>query len=436
MSDHAHKRSRSRIVAWAGLSALVVALVVPATVVAAPTTRAVTQGNGGSTEPDTSGNGHFTTFHSDATDLVAGDDNVARDVFVYDRKSKQTIIVSRHSDGTLGNEDSEDPDISADGRWVAFESESDNLVNVDANGVVEDVFLHDRQTGRTILVSVRSNGTQGDLNSTDPSVSANGRFVAFESNATNLVANDNNGVKDVFVFDRTTKQTTLVSRRSNGTIGNGSSGAASISADGRYVAFESDANNLVKNDTNGDADVFIHDRSTGKTILASRRPNGRVGNNESDNPAMSGNGRFVAFESQASNLVSGDTNNAKDVFVFDRKTKVVKRVSVRSNGRQANAESEDAEISASGRWVAFEAEASNLVKGDSNGVEDVFVHDRNTGKTLLVSRRSNGSLGNAGSTDPDVSGDGRWLVFESSATNLVNGDGNGRQDIFLRGPLR
>lgn len=436
MSDHAHGRSRPGIVSWAGLVAVVVALVVPATAAAAPKTRAVTQGDGVSTEPYASGNGRVTTFDSDATDLVAGDDNEVRDAFVYDRVTKQTTLVSRHSDGTLGNGPSEDPDISADGRWVAFESESDNLVNVDANGVAEDVYLHDRQSGKTTLVSVHSNGTQGDLDSVDPSVSASGRFVAFQSDATNLVVGDDNGVRDVFVFDRRTKRTTLVSRRSNGNIGNGSSSGPGISADGRYVTFDSEASNLVKNDANGAIDVFIHDRATGKTILASRKRRGGAGNDDSDNPAMSGNGRFVTFQSRASNLVRGDTNNVKDVFVFDRTTKVVERVSVRSNGRQGNPETEDPEISASGRWVAFEGHASNLVRGDSNGVQDVFVHDRKTGKTILASRHSNGTLGNDHSVNPDISGDGRWVVFVSAATNLVNGDVNGVQDIFTRGPLR
>ena len=167
----------------------------------------------------------------------------------------KTKLASIRSNGTQGNGNSENASISGDGRYVAFESYATRLVHNDTNGE-RDIFVHDRKTGKTTRVSIRSNGTQGNNGSYDPSISGNGRYVAFESAATNLVQNDTNGMEDVFLHDRKTGKTTRVSKRSNGTQGNGESVYVSISGNGRYVAFESDASNLVKNDTNDDEDVF------------------------------------------------------------------------------------------------------------------------------------------------------------------------------------
>jgi Tol biopolymer transport system component len=431
-----------RIIAVAGVVALAIAVTAPVASGANPKTRRISvhssgaQAHGTSSEPSISRNGRFTAFESVASDLVANDLGGFKDVFVRDRKLGTTTLISRHSNGTQGNGDSEDAAISANGRIVAFESKAVNFVDVDANGPDEDVFVHDRVTGTTTLVSRHSNGTQGDANSTDPALSATGRFVAFESRATNLAPGGDNGVKHVYVHDRDTGETTLVSRRSNGTVGNGDSGSPTISADGVWVAFESVANNLVNGDGNGKEDVFLHNRATGRTILVSRRPNGAPGNGDSGEPAISGNGRFVAFDSHAKNLVKGDKNGRRDVFVFDRKTKKVVLVSRNSNGRLGNDHSQEPSLSDNGRWVEFHSDASNLVKNDKNGDEDVFVRDRRTGKTILISRRPNGASGDRGSDDGVISGDGRFVAFESDATNLIKGDTNGVQDVFIRGPLR
>jgi Tol biopolymer transport system component len=280
-------------------------------------------------------------------------------------------------------------------------------------------------------VSVASDGAQGNGDSFDNSISADGRYIAFASRASNLVAGDTNGKQDIFVHDRLTGQTTRVSVASDGAQGNGDSGQPVISADGRFVAFYSSASNLVPGDTNGVEDVFVHDRLTGQTTRVSVASDGAQGNGPSWGPSISADGRFVAFESRASNLVPGDTNGTTDVFVHDRHTGQTMRVSVASDGREGNSYSWLARISADGRFVVFTSDASNLVAGDTNGTWDVFVHDRLTGQTTMVSVASDGTPGNGRSIGVSISGDGRFVAFMSEASNLVAGDTNGTWDVFV-----
>jgi Tol biopolymer transport system component len=213
-----------------------------------------------------------------------------------------------------------------------------------------------------------------------------------------------------------------------------SSGSA-VSADGRFVAFGSNASNLVPNDGNHTYDVFVRDRKTGKTRRVSVSSEGVEGNGASQNPSISANGRFVAFSSGAANLVPGDTKEHVDVFVHDRKTGKTRRVNLSSAGVEADLDSDLPSISASGRFVAFESFATNLVPGDTKAVRDVFVRDRKTGKTKRVSVSSAGVEGDAESFAPSISGDGRFVAFESPAMNLVPEDLNNARDVFLRGPL-
>jgi len=222
-----------------------------------------------------------------------------------------------------------------------------------------------------------------------------------------------------------------VSVASGGTQGNGDSGCPSISADGRYVAFQSYASNLVPGDTNEVGDVFVHDRLTGQTTRVSVASDGTEGNDYSRRPSISADGRYVAFASLASNLVPGDTNGTWDVFVHDRLTGQTTRVSVASGGAQGNSGSWCPSISADGRYVAFQSYASNLVPGDTNGVLDVFVHDRLTGQTTRVSVASDGTQGDSYSFGSSISADGRYVAFSSLASNLVPGDTNDKPDIFV-----
>ena len=347
-----------------------------------------------------------------------------------------TTRVSVATGGGQANFDSFDPSISADGRYVAFTSDATNLVSGDTNGE-QDIFVHDRQTGQTTRVSVASDGTQARsgtiYGSLSPSISADGRYVAFHSYADNLVSGDTNLSPDVFVHDRQTGQTTRVSVASDGTQANNVSAHPSISADGRYVAFVSFANNLVSGDT-GYVDVFVHDRQTGQTTRVSVATGGGQANGNSYGPSISADGRYVAFESDATNLVSGDTNFSTDVFVHDRQTGQTTRVSVASDGTPANSSAFYPSISPDGRYVAFRSRASNLVSGDTNGTWDVFVHDRQTRQTIRVSVASDGTQANGVltiSSKPSISYGGRHVAFESDASSLVSGDTNNARDIFV-----
>jgi hypothetical protein len=313
--------------------------------------------------------------------------------------------------------------LSADGRYVAFESGASTLVRGDTNQK-GDVFVHDRVTGRTSRVSVSSTGAQADDGSGGPALSSDGRYVAFESGASTLIRGDTNRQCDVFVHDRVTGRTSRVSVSSTGAEANGGSAESALSADGRFVVFRSYASNLVRGDRNRRPDVFVHDRVTGQTSRVSVSSAGTQGNDSSggyDGQAISADGRHVAFVSTASNLVPGDTNSDSDVFVRDRVARQTSRVSVSSAGTQANRSSYSAGVSNDGRYVVFESGASNVVPGDTNRHLDVFVHDRVTGQTSRVSVSSAGTQINGWSYGPAISPDGGHVTFTSV---VVRGHGN------------
>jgi Tol biopolymer transport system component len=249
------------------------------------------------------------------------------------------------------------------------------------------------------------------------------------------VTGDTNGKSDIFVHDRQTGATERVSVDSSGAQADNASFKSAISADGRFVAFESFASNLVPNDTNGWVDVFVRDRQAGTTERISVRSTGQQVNGGSNRPAISADGRFVAFASIATNVVPNDTNATWDVFVHDRQTGTTERVSVDSTGAESDGASVRPTISADGRFVAFDSSATNLVAGDTNGVTDVFVHDRQTGTTIRVSVDSSGGEANASCGKSAISADGRFVVIGSAATNLVANDTNGFSDVFVHGPF-
>jgi Tol biopolymer transport system component len=380
-----------------------------------------------------SADGRFVAFRSDATNLVSGDTNAATDVFVRDLVSGTTELASVASGGWQGSGWSADAAISADGRIVVFLSAAPDLVAGDSNGLV-DVFARDRLLGTTERVNVSSAGAQANAGPFNCSVSGDGRFVAFASNATNLVAGDSNGVRDCFVRDRLLGTTELLSLDSSGAQGDGDSGifACALSLDGRCVAFTSRATNLVAGDTNQAQDVFVRDRLNGTTERVSLGAGGAQANAHSSACSISADGRFVAFQSGASDLVAGDTNSFDDIFVRDRLAGTTQRVSVASGGAQSNGFSLAPSISANGQCVAFWAYATNLVPGDTNGWGDSFVHDRLNGVTERVSVDSGGAQANFGGFDPSISSDGQLVVFFGPATSLVAGDTNGFDDVFVR----
>jgi Tol biopolymer transport system component len=359
----------------------------------------------------------------------------------------RTTLESVSTTGEQGNRDSYAIGISASGRFVAFYSDATNLVPRDTNKQ-SDVFVRDRRAGETTRVSVTSSGAQANQSPVEEGgsraggISANGRYVVFLSDATNLVPRDSNRAFDIFVHDRVSGKTRRVSVSSAGRQANGPSHEPVISADGRYVAFASSASNLVARDSNGQSDVFVCDRVSGKTQRVSVRSGGRQAHGDSEEPAISANGRYVAFQSDASNLVRHDTNRLVDIFVHDRRTGKTQRVSVSSSGKQSSGSpsgggSAAPVISANGRYVAFVAGNSDLVPRDTNRVNDVFVHDGVSGKTQRVSVSSAGRQANGDNLAlPMISPDGRFVAFASLASNLAAGDRKNTTDVFVRDRVR
>jgi len=393
-----------------------------------------TQANGESRASVSSADGRYVAFSSAASNLVAGDTNGKKDVFVRDRVTGATTRVSVATGGTQASGDNDGPSLSADGRYVAFVSWASDLVAGDTNNT-EDAFVHDRASGSTTRVNVATGGTQTNGVSYISGISADGRYVAFVSAASDLVADDTNNTEDAFVHDRVTGATTRVSLATGGTQVSSGGAASGISADGRYIVFGSAAGDLVAGDTNGKRDVFVRDRVAGATTRVSVASGGTQANSNSHMAVISADGRYVVFESDATNLVAGDTNRMMDVFVRDRITGATTRVSVATGGTQPNSYSYASAISADGRYVPFSSYASNLVAGDTNQTADVFVRDRVTGTTTRVNVTPAGSQANGYSFGPTISGNGRYVAFNSQASNLVAGDTNGKADVFVRDRL-
>lgn len=465
-----------------------------------------------------SADGRYVAFESWASDLVENDsyrNSDPSDVFVRDLQTGVTTLVSINRFGTdSGNLWSRFDAFSPDGRFVMFTSGASDLVANDTNKV-QDVFVRDLQTGTTTLVSVNRFGTNGGnarsgFSNIASGLSADGRFVLFASQATDLVATDISGstgvfVRDlwagitrlvtssqvltatlsadgrfvafdstessegggwnVFVWDFQTGITTLASINRFGTnSGNGNySLAPSLSADGRFVAFQSDSTDLVAIDDSNSGngyDIFVRDMQLGITTMASvnrfgtSSGNGGVVNPSSESPVLSPDGRFVVFRSRASDLVVNDTNDRSDVFVRDLQTGTTTLVSVNQAGTDSGnmgasttSRGVPGTLSADGRFVAFMSFSSDLTAiEDTNFVpggpgpggslpqgQDVFVRDLQMGTTAMVSvNRSGTNGGNHNSTNPILSADGRFVVFESEASDLVGADSNGARDVFVR----
>ncbi|MBK7642120.1 MAG: PD40 domain-containing protein [Planctomycetes bacterium] len=386
-----------------------------------------------------SADGRYVAFASFAPNLVAGDTNIHADVFVRDLLLSTTVRVSVDSSGAeaVGG-DSLAPSISSDGRFVSFWSAATNLAPGDTNGAT-DVFVHDMQTGVTTRVSVSSAGVQANNYSytSDGNISGDGRFVGFSSFANNLVPNDQNGLADAFVHDRLTGQTTRVSVGNTGNGANASSTGCYVSDDGHLATFSSSASNLVTGDTNQTDDVFVRDLVSGTTLRVSIDPAGNEGNGASSGASLTPDGRFVAFASFASNLAGVDTNGNRDVFMRDLLTVTTVRVSLSSGGQQIGLDSSGVSLSADGRYAVFQSAEPSLVAGDSNGLFDTFVRDQTTGATRCVSLTPAGTTGNLESLGGSLSADGQRVCFLSAASNLILGDSNFLSDMFVldRGQL-
>jgi len=366
------------------------------------------------------------------------------DVYVRDILEGTTTRVSKNATGGDPNGNSWKGVISNDGRFVAFESYASNIVTGDTNHGL-DVFVHDRQTDTTTRVSVDSAGNESNaiegpaFYESAPALSADGRYIAFTSTASNLVANDTNDLQDGFVHDRVTGVTTRFNVDSAGNQALGGNIPArfpSISDSGRYISFGSSATNLVPNDTNNAEDIFVRDRDTGVTTNVHVNSAGEQGTNPvfggGSISSISGDGRYVAFYSNAENLVANDTNEFGDVFVHDRQTGITTRVNLDSAGNEANNSGGHPSISGDGRYVAFSSRATNMVANDTNNYRDIFVHDRVKQNTWRVSTSAAGDQGDGQSVNSALSADGRSVVFYSGAKNLVSTSSPSNGAVFFK----
>ncbi len=386
---------------------------------------------GGSVDPSMDAEGRYVAFTSNASNLVAGDQNGVQDVFVHDRQNGSVTLISQNSVGDEGNDGSFAPHVNADGTHVAFATDANNFGLADTNNA-RDVFLK-TMGGNPQRISENWNGGSANGDSFMPFVSADARYVCYATDASNVSVWDVNGYTDVYVRDTLAATTECLSVDAGGTINsNGDSTLPSISRDGRYAVFCSEASNLISGDGNGVADVFLRDRQQGTTFRVSYGQFGVEANGPSANPMISEDGRFVVFVSEADNLVPNDNNGTWDVFVYERGVGI-RLVSKSTTGTQASDTCNGTpQISKDGRFVTFESRADNLVPQDTNGQWDIFVHDLVRGITHRANLGPLVAQANGTSSKPSISDDGRVVIWASFASNLVDLDVNGSTDIFSR----
>ena len=398
-----------------------------------------TEGNGSSGDDAVPGvamsqDGRYVVFASLASNLVSGDTNSAADVFRHDRQTGTTIRVSLADDESQGNQAvAEYPHVDSSGRYIIFSSSATNLVPGDTNATT-DVFVRDVDGGTTIRASVGDDESQADSYSYSRRVSGDGNLALFASPASNLVVGDSNGASDIFIRNIVGGTTTRMTVDTLGGDPNSISQLPNISRNGSYVVFVSSASDLVAGDTNGVMDIFWHSIAGGTTERVS------IGDDESQGngaavatiPAVSNDGRYVLFVSSASNLVANDTNGAADVFLRDRTGGTTTLISRSTAGVQANATSNYATMDDDATYIFFVSSATNLVDGDNNGRSDLFVHERASGKTERLSTAADGTEGNGSVLyPPATTSDGSFVAFVSRASNLVSGDTNAAGDVFL-----
>jgi Tol biopolymer transport system component len=380
------------------------------------------QGDDDSTAPSISADGSVVAFQSRASTLTGGDTNGGLDVFVRRRASRETQRVSGGPGVSAG---SSAPALSADGGSAAFESFAPEL----GGGAFSDIFL--RHSGGPIFRLTAPTGNGDDVGGSAPSISADGARVAFQSSNQQLIAGDDNGLSDVFLWRGNSIR--RLSEDLGGAEANGFSDQPAIAGGGGFVAYRSEATNLVAgSDAVATADVFVTALS-GVTQRVSLALGGAQPNGDSEDPALSGNGELVAFRSAASNLVPGDGNGRDDIFVYDRNRGATERVSVASDGAEGTAHAVQPSISSDGRFVAFASLDTALTPGDINNVVDIFVHDRQTDVTTRVSRRP-GSPFSAGdeSFAPSISAHGCFVAFETDGGGtFVPDDTNGASDVYV-----
>ena len=414
------------------------------------------QGNSDSNyygHPGISADGRYVVFNSYASDLVVGDSNGTWDVFRADTQTGITTLVGRASDGTQANNYTYDPSISGDGRFVTYWSPADNLIANDTNGIT-DVFRTDTQTGTTIRVSVTGDGSEANGYSWQAATSTNGRYISFSSVADNLVFNitnggttrllsDTNGHQDIFLRDTFTGLTTLVSRRNNDRVADtdptpsatpdGESANSSVSADGRYVVYDSYATNIIDGESNYSArGIFLYDVSTNRTVSVSHNAAGQQAAGGSRNASISADGKWVVFQSDSKQLTADATTGfSTEIYLYEVATRAITRISRAPDGAQGDRFSSGPTISDDGRYIVYSSNSTNLVANDTNGfVNDVFRYDRTTGTTDILSRNAAGTQGNSDSYIAGISGNGQAVAFYSEASNLDPADIYNNPDVY------
>ncbi len=403
-----------------------------------------TQANGQSVEVSVSADGRYVAFASSASNLVSGDTNNAADIFVRDRQAGTTQRVSLPDPVTMpgqtqANGASSWTGLSDDGCRVAFTSYAANLTPGDNNGV-RDVYVRDRCTSRTYRASVPATSNPFCISGESPlaSISGDGRYVGFASFAANLVGSCTGWfVSHIYVRDLQTNTTELVDKSAGGGISNSWSWGADLSVDGRYVVFSSLGSNIVPGDGNGRTDAFVRDRVANtvervSVTSAGGEPNGdSVASFSGKSRVITPDGRYVAFRSAGSNVVVADTNNTWDIFLRDRQAASTERVSLTGTGAQANGQSQVGQISQDGRYVSFQSQATNFDARDGDAEWDVYLKDRVTGEADLVSVNSAGQSTNSWIDDPVLSPTGRFLAWADYGDNMVPGDTNGVADVVF-----
>jgi Tol biopolymer transport system component len=427
------------LVTATGLFATASQAATPQTVRVTVSTTGVQQ-NRDATFAEISGDGNLVVFAAQAANLVPSDTNNKSDIFLRDITAGSTHRVSISTSGKQSTGPCYDPSISADGRYIVFSCASPNLVANDTNQTW-DIYLRDTVSHTLTRVSTSAAGGQANGQSSKPEISRDGRFVVFYSFATNLVGNDHNTVSDVFRKNLQTGAIQRVSVSSTGIAGDRDSAWPQISPTGRYVAFESDADNLVSNEFTDFAyhHVYVRDTQAGTTTMVDQTPDGAGGNGDGmlTGYPFSEDGRYILFTSRAFNLIQPlSTGGNESVYLRDMQAGVTTQIDFnpKSTGPIPGFGGSAAGISSDGRFVLWDSGAAGIVPGDTC-CYDVFMTDRQTHTTTLVSRSSSGVPGNFSSGGGDYSADGQYFVFYSEASNLVANDTNNHRDLFVRGPL-
>jgi CSLREA domain-containing protein len=330
-------------------------------------------GSGDSVTPAISPDGRYVVFTSASNNLLPGTTSGAWSIYLRDTLTNTTSLISKAPDGAAPNGQSHHPTISSSGRYIAYQSQATNIAGTGTlSSGFYNILLYDTHTNQTVRISKIPDGTLPFGDSTFPKISANERYVTYTATGSNIIAGDTNSRSDIFVYDRQTDTTTRVSVASDGTQSNGDSSNVNISSDGSYVTFNSDASTLVAG-VSGMTNVFLHDRVTGQTTLITKSVSGSPPGAGGGAPDMSTDSRYILFLSGANNLVYGDSNNFQDAFVYDRQSDTFTRATLRADGGEANGKVLFASISDDGNIAAYTSAAKNLVTGDTNNVDDLFI---------------------------------------------------------------